>query len=260
MLAAIAAAASRRRSPSRPQSIGGWGSDVAARSARARAAGARRPAPRRRAPAPRPRRRGARRAATRRRSTSSSWWCRRRRCRSRRRWRRRRSPRGSRCGPAGTRSAPSSPPISAAAMLSRNDDSTKTIASSAKRPSSRPGSTRGSASGTSLSSKCRDSSANPSSRHAEVGDDHPLVRRGARPARTGPGPRGNGEPEHLVDGDDDEARDGDAQRVMMEERDPEQGQTRRARSRWESRARGLLTECRRGGKCAIIRMQDRGRS
>ena len=68
------------------------------------------------------------------------------------------------------------PPMIAAAMLSRKLDSTNTIQSSTKPPFQSSGRMRGSSSGTWLSSKCFESSAKPSSRQQQVGEDHPLVR------------------------------------------------------------------------------------
>ena len=54
-------------------------------------------------------------------------------------------------------------PIIAAAMLSRKPESTNTSASSARPPFQPSGSRRGIRCGTWLCSKCRDSSANPTS-------------------------------------------------------------------------------------------------
>ena len=64
----------------------------------------------------------------------------------------------------------------AAAMLSKNADSTKTIASSAKQPFQSSGSSRGRASGTWLFSKWRDRIREPQQQARQVRDDHPLVR------------------------------------------------------------------------------------
>ena len=60
------------------------------------------------------------------------------------------------------------PPISAAAMLSRKADSTKTMASSAKAPFQSSGRKRGSACGTSLRSKWSARSAKPTSRQKRL--------------------------------------------------------------------------------------------
>ena len=82
-------------------------------------------------------------------------------------------------------------PISAAAMLSRNDDSTKVTPSSANAPPMPPGSTRGSDSGAPLSSKCRASNANPVSSSPRLAiTTHSWVRCAASPAR--PAPSRNG--------------------------------------------------------------------
>ena len=82
------------------------------------------------------------------------------------------------------------PPIIAAAMLSRNDDSTNTMASSAKQPFQSMGSRRGRASGTWLFSKWRERMANPSSRHARFAMiTHSCDRCVTSPLR--PGPAGN---------------------------------------------------------------------
>ena len=108
--------------------------------------------------------------------------------RSRRRSRPRRSPRGSRCAPCrGTPSCAIAPPISAAAMLSRKDDSTKTITSSTKAPFQSSGRKRGRTSGTSLFSKCRDEQREAHQQQEQIGEDHPLVPQVQRQGRRGRG-------------------------------------------------------------------------
>ena len=90
----------------------------------------------------------------RRRSTSSSSSCRRPRCPSRRRSRRRRSPRGSRCAPAGTASAPSRR-RSAPRRCCRG--TTRARRRSTSRTKALPASAaRAAGAGTPLCSKCRE--------------------------------------------------------------------------------------------------------
>ena len=68
------------------------------------------------------------------------------------------------------------PPISAAAMLSRNDDSTNTIASSAKQPFQSSGSSRGSASGHVALLEMARQEREAEQQARQVRDDHPFVR------------------------------------------------------------------------------------
>ncbi len=84
------------------------------------------------------------------------------------------------------------PPINAAAMLSRNDDSTKIITSSTNAPFQSSGSRRGSHAGTWLASKCFDSNAKPSSSPSRFASStHSCPRCARRPAA--PAPSANGE-------------------------------------------------------------------
>ena len=79
------------------------------------------------------------------------------------------------------------PPIGAAAMLSRKDDSTNTITSSTNAPFQSRGRNLGSSAGTLLSSKCFDSSAKPSSRHRRLARmTHSWGRWASRPAMPSP--------------------------------------------------------------------------
>ncbi len=79
------------------------------------------------------------------------------------------------------------PPMSAAAMLSRKEESTKTIASSANAPFQSPGRYFGSAAGTLLSSKCFDRSAKPMSRQKRLASStHSCPRCATNPAIPGP--------------------------------------------------------------------------
>ena len=79
------------------------------------------------------------------------------------------------------------PPIIAAAMLSRNEDSTNTIASSANAPFACPGRYFGSTAGTWLSSKCLDSNAKPSNRHSRLERmTHSWARWPTKPGRPSP--------------------------------------------------------------------------
>ena len=103
-------------------------------------------------------------------------------------------------------------------MLSRNDDSTKTSASSTKPPIDAGGSTRGSASGTPLVLEVPREQREAGQQQAEVGDDHPLVREVRAQAGESRALAERAD-QHLVDRDDGRPVDGHAQRVVMEERD-----------------------------------------
>ena len=108
-------------------------------------------------------------------------------------------------------------------MLSRKADNTKTIASRAKQPFQSSGNSRGRASGTWLFSKCRDRIANPSSKHAEVRENDPLVREVRNQAGEA-GARGKGAEQQLIRDDDGEARQRDRQRVVMKHGDADERQ------------------------------------
>ena len=110
------------------------------------------------------RRRAAPRAARRHPATSSSWWCRPPRCPT--------PPafaaatmaaRKPMCSVCRYTARATVAPMIAAAMLSRNEESTNTSASSTTPPFQSSGRMRGSSCGTWLSSKCRESSAKPTS-------------------------------------------------------------------------------------------------
>ena len=110
-------------------------------------------------------------------------------------------------------------------MLSRNDDSTKTIARSAKQPFQSSGSSFGSASGTWLFSKCRDRIAKPSSRQARLAMiTHSWRRCVDSPAR--PGPSGKRAEDQLVADDDGESGERDVERVVVENGDAGQRQSK----------------------------------
>ena len=84
------------------------------------------------------------------------------------RWRR-----GSQCAPCGNTISATVAPMSAAAMLSRNDDSTKTSASNAKPPIDAGGSTRGSGFGHAARPRSAAPAGEAGQQQAEVGDDRP---------------------------------------------------------------------------------------
>ena len=84
------------------------------------------------------------------------------------------------------------PPMSAAAMLSRNDDNTKIITSSTRPPLQSSGRSFGNHSGTRLVSKCFDNSAKPSNSPSKLVNMTHSCARCCHQPRT-PVPAGNGE-------------------------------------------------------------------
>ena len=116
------------------------------------------------------------------------------------------------------------PPMSAAAMLSRNDDSTNTMTSSMKPPFQ--------SSGRILRQHLRHLAVlevvreqREAEQQAEqVGEDHPLVRHVGRQAAEA-GARLEAGEDELVEDDGREAGERDLQRVAVEERDAGERQT-----------------------------------
>ena len=80
------------------------------------------------------------------------------------------------------------PPMIAAAMLSRNDDSTKTITSSTNPPFQSSGRKRGSTAGTLAVLEVLGQQREAEQQAEQVGEDHPLVRQVQRRGRPSPGP------------------------------------------------------------------------
>ena len=112
-------------------------------------------------------------------------------------------------------------PMMAAAMLSRNADSTNTSASSTKPPFQSSGRKRGIRCGTWLSSKCRDSSAKPTSsanRLVRITHSSSQVPQQAEQ----PGLAVEVSEEQLVGHDGREAEQRDLERVPMKQRHAEQ--------------------------------------
>ena len=108
------------------------------------------------------------------------------------------------------------PPMSAAAMLSRKDDSTKIITSSAKPPFQPSGRKRGSMMGMRLFSKCRDSREKPTSSSSRL---MRIVcswcRWPIRPLTPGTGLEAG--KEHLVTGYDTQSDHGDRECVVVQQ-------------------------------------------
>ena len=116
------------------------------------------------------------------------------------------------------------PPISAAAMLSRNDDSTNTITSSTKPPCQSAGRKRGSTSGHAALLEVPRQQRESHQQQEQVGEDHPLVPQVQRASPAMPGPSLKPVNSELVSRDDGEAGQRDLQRVVVEQRDAQQRQ------------------------------------